>query len=42
MPYCFEFTFTFILVNKKIKKWAGSGEGGKRRNDPSQHLLDCA
>lgn len=26
MPYCFEFTFTFILVNKKIQK-KKSGEG---------------
>lgn len=33
MPYCFEFTFTFILVNKKIKKKSGEGEVREEREE---------
>lgn len=37
MPYCFEFTFTFILANKKIEKVGrGCGGGKKTRKMISQ------
>lgn len=44
MPYCFEFTFTFILVNKKkiiIKKMGREWRGRKEKKWSLQLPLDC-
>lgn len=48
MPYCFEFTFTFILVNKKNNKNNGEGVERKEREEmippapPGMCLMLCS